>query len=147
MTGTRTKKRAVKSIVRRGERSLSSDPTPGRMLQERVAQLEAQVLRLGEAFDQNTQVFSEAFKMNEAITASLQRVSMEIATRSPLSHVADDAGSPDWRAYLRDYWLCMLMADFADWLKSLASHRVEEKSTLIHAPDDDGVVETHVFGG
>lgn len=141
----RTKTRALKSVARK-ERS-SEQPSQSKLLHERLAQVEAQVARLGDAFDQNTDVFSESFKMNEGITSSMQKVVAEMARGEKLTWALAD-GTPDWREYLRCYWLCMLMADFASWLGSLQEQAVvAEASSLVATPDDEPVVETHIFGG
>jgi len=119
-------------------------PSPGKQVHERLSQLEAKVDRLGEAFDQNTAVFSESFKMNEGISCSIQRVCTELATGKKLAHVVEPSGDPDWREYLRDYWLCMLFIDLGTWLKSLATEE-KESSRIIRPTQEE--VETHIFGG
>lgn len=142
----RARKRAIQSVARK-----RSDPspsaTPGRQLHERLSQLEAKVDRLGDAFDQNTEVFSESLKMTEAMHCVLQRALNDQAAHGEYTYA--NCGMPDWQEYMRYFWLCQLMADFAHWLSGLQVQSNMEPGTLITAPTagDDRVVETHVFGG
>lgn len=112
-------------------------------MHERLSQLEAQVERLGSAFDQNTGVFTESFKMNEGISVSMQKVMGEVARGQKLTYALED-GTPDWMAYLRYYWLCMVMADFVSWLKSLGTEE-KESSTIVLPTQEE--TQTIIFGG
>lgn len=142
---TRTKKRVLKSLDRKGE-GQSSVPSTSRLLHARMAQLEMELHRLGEAFDQNTDVFSQSLKMCEANDVVMQRVLQEhLVLGGPVYR--DAMMNPNWREYLRQYWLCMLFTDFVDWLKSLAPPPPLEEDTVITKPDDEHIVETHIFGG
>jgi len=144
----RKKKRVFQSIQRRAaspERQLASEREGSRMLHERVSQLEVMVKNLGEAFDQNSQVFSESLRITEAMDNVFQRVfndwfgNGEFAFKNPYTN------GPDWAEYVRQYWLCMLMADFADWLKSLAKEEEAGPGRILLPSHDD--VETIIFGG
>lgn len=117
--------------------------SPGKQVHERLSQLEAQVERLGSAFDQNTGVFTESFKMNEGISVSMQKVMGEVARGQKLTYALED-GTPDWMAYLRYYWLCMVMADFVSWLKSLGTEE-KESSTIVLPTQEE--TQTIIFGG
>lgn len=115
--------------------------------------VEQNLQRLANVSDTNTHAFSESLRMTEAMNIVLQRVMNDVLNGTvrcfgdkPLSETGGDrpvrVGSPsqiDFNSYLREYWLCMLMADFAVWCK-----RIHKPEVLVEAPTKDEVIE---FGG
>lgn len=115
--------------------------SPSRLLHERLSHVEAEQERLGKAFDQNSEVFTDSFRMLEGMTAVMQRVLFEITTQGkPTIRHPDE--SPDFMGYLREYWLCMTLADFAAWANRLQPP--EEVVPLVaQATQNDPII----FGG
>jgi hypothetical protein len=144
----RKKKRVFQSIQRRAaspERQLVSEREGSRLLHERVSQLEAMVENLSEAFDQNSRVFSESLRITEAMDNVFQRVFNDYFSNGEFAFKNRYTSGPDWGEYVRQYWLCMLMADFADWLKSLAKEEKASPGKILLPSHDD--TETIIFGG
>jgi hypothetical protein len=102
-----------------------------------VSQIENDQRRLAETADKNTEAFSDALKMSEAMTFVLQRVLNEMLAGKI---VHQHEGGIDFNSYLREYWLCMVMADFAVWCGKLAGH---DKPLIETATQED----VHEFGG
>lgn len=127
-------------------------PSESRLLHQRVSQNESELLRLGNAFDQNSGVFSEGLKMLEVMGLIMQRVMNDMANGtvrcfgdepSVLGAVPVRTTSPlqiDFNSYLREYWLCMLLADFARWCGTIATHDKPLIETVSQA-------DVHEFGG
>lgn len=109
-----------------------------RRLEELVGRLTNQTKELGEAFNQNTSVYAEAFENTDARLAVQRRVINDInggsyLTGSPL-HQRD--GQPDWEWYFGQYWACIGLAVFVAAAKAAIPEEVED------VRDDD-----FVFGG
>lgn len=128
-------------------------PSDSRLLHQRVSQTESELQRLGNAFDQNSEVFSEGLKMLEVMGLVMQRVMNDVLAGTVRcfgdtyldapNTVPVRAPGPmqiDFNSYLREYWLCMLMADFATWCGTIATH---DKPLIETASPAD----VHVFGG
>lgn len=81
----------------------------------------------------------------EAMQCVLQRVlQLHMAwSPEPDTPVRDEERNVDFRYYLREYWLCMLMADFASWLGSLQKPEVPVPSILVASTDGAPII----FGG
>jgi hypothetical protein len=103
-----------------------------------VSQIENTQYRLAEAADQNAQAFSDSLKMAEAMGIVLQRVLNEIVFERNPRHMTD--GRIDFAAYMREYWLCMLMADFAAWCGKISGCNEPLIETATPA-------DVHEFGG
>lgn len=147
LTGSnRLKKRAFRSAQRRLESPAKQDDREravNKLLHERVSRLENQLSFLSEAVDQNTQVFTDSLRITEAMDNVFQRVFNDWFGNGEFAFKNQYTNGPDWGEYVRHYWLCMLMADFADWLNSLAK---EEKAGpgAIFLPSH---TDTIIFGG
>lgn len=122
----------------------SNQESPKKALQERVAQLEVRLEAYGKAFDQNTQVFSDSLKMAESMQMVFQRVMNDYVQHG--SFTFEKYGLPDWHEYMRYYWLCELVADFARWLAGLNPQPVQAEESKLVRPGDEQI-ETTIFGG
>lgn len=134
---------------------LQPSPTQAKMFHERLNLLENHLELLGKAFDKNTEIFSESFKMTEAMSIVLQKVMMDIVHErvvfSESFYTTEGYGGHpvnfqaiDFHSYLREYWLCMVMADFAQWCKRIGTE-AQEPAILIPATKES--MDTIVFGG
>jgi hypothetical protein len=143
----RIRKRVVQSIARKRSDPSSLPPTPSKAVHERLSHLEAKVALLGSAFDQNADAYDYSFKMVEAMQHVLQRVFNDWVQNGEFTYVKYEL--PDWHEYMKYYWLCRTMADFASWLSGLGGQVAIEQSTLVAGPTvaDERIVESHIFGG
>lgn len=142
----RQKKRVFRSVQRKLEspaKQPERERASNKLLHERVARLEIQLSQLSDAFDQNSSVFVDSLRMTEAMDNVFQRVMNDFFSNGEFTHKNQYMNGPHWAEYVREYWLCMLMADFAAWLKSLAPER--ESMIITHA--DVGSIDTVIFGG
>ena len=131
------KMRRAQEAIQARQSQPDPNPSPSRLLHQRVSLVEQEQERLGKVLDSNSEAFSDSLKMLEAMTLVLQRVMNEMLA-GDLAYVRED-GSIDFKMYLRDYWLCMLMADFAAWCRTLQP----EEKLIVAATEND----VHVFGG
>ncbi len=126
-------------------------PRPGYLMHQRLTSLEALVERLGQVADQNTSMFSESLKMLEVISVVQQRVTNDtlngvvrcfgdVTAESGVPIRAATPASIDFASYMREYWLCMLMTDFAVWSSSLQ----KKTEPVLHEASAAHVIE---FGG
>ena len=152
---SRTKKRLLSKRTPSNQAVRSESPS--RLLYERLALLEQKVRHLetthehlSDIFDTNTTMITDSLKMAEGMQYVMQHV-LHLVYRASLdsSHGPrlNSDGLIDFRDYLIKYWLCMMMTDFATWLKSLQKEGDEqvEHSAILHPNDVE--TETVVFGG
>jgi hypothetical protein len=111
-----------------------------RLLHSRITEIELAQNRLADAADQNAQTFSDALKMSEAMSIVLQRVMNDMSSPAGIASMHRHAGGIDFNMYMREYWLCMLMADFATWCGKIATHDKPLIETVSAA-------DVHEFGG
>ena len=147
MTGNRHERRAKSK--RKG--MSPAIPSENRLLHQRISVLEASLRRLGEVADANARAFSDSLKMSESLSLVMQRVMNDVANgtvRCFGDEESEAGGVPrrtitplriDFNSYMREYWLCMLMADFATWLKS-----IHKPAAVIQTASKEDVIE---FGG
>jgi alkylation response protein AidB-like acyl-CoA dehydrogenase len=134
-------------------RSQPQPPSENKLLHHRLAVMEQNLQRLANVSDRNTHAFSESLRMTEAMNIVLQRVLNEVLSgrvrcfgdvppETEVGLPTRTTSNPqiDFTSYLREYWLCMLMADFAVWAKSI--HKPD--APLIETASKDDVIE---FGG
>ncbi len=149
--GSRAERRSAAKKKKKGLAPLM--PSDSRLLHQRVGQSESALQRLGDAFDQNSEVFSESIKMLEVMGVVMQRCMNDMLNQTVRCFGDKLSGAPnevplrssaypqiDFNSYLREYWLCMLMADFARWCGTIATH----DEPLIASVSKTDVIE---FGG
>jgi len=159
-------RRSLRRLVKTKNVDLSNqEKSVGKVVHERLAQMEAQLTRLGEAFDQNTDVFSESLKYAESMHLIFQRVLNDMANgtlrclgdeeyyrENPSTSVRPvDPENPkkiDFHSYIREYWLCMAFTDFAVNCRRVwdEAHPEQKGPGPILAPEGAGD-QVVVFGG
>lgn len=141
----------------------SNERSDGKSLHERLNLMETQLTKLGDVFDQQTDVFGDGLKYLESMTLIFQRVMNDMMTGTvrcigdippeTAKGLPTRVGSPtviDFRSYVQEYWLCMAFADFAtDCRRIWDENHPEQKSgpgpiLAPPRPDEDEVI---TFGG
>jgi hypothetical protein len=130
----------------RARRSPSPRPKAEQQPNIHVAhtRLEERLKQLEDAFNTNTQVFSDGFKMVEAQLEVARRVAQQLLGMEPnldtraKCHLEDDGVTLDWNAYLKEY---------IEELAAKEEAKVEEKAGPGPILLDSESEQPTIFGG
>jgi hypothetical protein len=81
--------------------------------------IEADVARLGEAFNHNAQLFGHSLTVAEMRLRVLERAMHDMLRGVTKVKTVDGLLQVDFEAYVNEFALCMVMTEFAVWCKQL----------------------------
>lgn len=137
----RTQKRAA---VKQMKKAVERSPSPTNPLEvPHLRALEADLQQLGDAFNHNAQVHNHALTVAEMRINITQRAMNDMLRGSVYYLEADGLKSVDWGKYTEEFAMCMLMAEFAAWLKRISAPQEESGPGLVMSGYEDAVE----FGG
>ena len=134
------KKMAVKGMMKAQARS----PSPTNPLEvPHLRKLEADLEQLGNAFNNNTKVYNHALTVAEMRLRVIERAMHDQLRGCVRTIITDDVLSVDFESYVQEFVWCMVMAEFAAWLKRLSDAHGPTNGKIIQPGYDDALI----FGG
>jgi hypothetical protein len=114
------------------------------MLEQKVHKLAAIVERLEHRLDLNSDIFASSCGQLDVKNVVLQRIVGDLLVKKDIHMVVDGEGNHrvDFLAYMQEYAMCSIMADFAAWCGELHKKALEEEEP--HFPGEEGAI---VVGG